>query len=108
MQIRPRNSAATRTNSGARRVAISEKTRALYERRDKSLDKADPDAPVLPPEMWDGALIGKYYRPLKTQISLRVDNDVLAWLQSKGAGYLTRINRILRETMEVERSRKNM
>jgi uncharacterized protein (DUF4415 family) len=98
----------TRTSSAGRRLAISEETRALYKRRDKNLDNADPDAPVLPPEMWDGALIGKYYRPLKTQISLRVDNDVLAWLKSKGAGYLSRINRILRETMEVERSRKEM
>jgi uncharacterized protein (DUF4415 family) len=58
-----------------------------------------------PPEMWDGAIIGKYYRPMKTQISFRVDNDVLDWLKSKGEGHLTRINTILRERMEAERRR---
>ena len=46
--------------------------------------------------------MGKYYRPLKTQISFRIDNDVLDWLKSKGEGHLSRINAILRERMESE------
>jgi len=45
----------------------------------------------------------KYYRPLKTQISLRIDNEVLAWLKSKGDGHLSRINEILRQRMDTER-----
>jgi uncharacterized protein (DUF4415 family) len=57
----------------------------------------------LPPSYWAGASIGKYYRPLKTQISLRIDNEVLDWLKSKGEGHLTRINEILRERMASER-----
>jgi uncharacterized protein (DUF4415 family) len=48
-------------------------------------------------------VVGKYYRPLKSQISFRVDKDVLAWLKSSGPGHLSRINRILRERMESER-----
>jgi uncharacterized protein (DUF4415 family) len=40
------------------------------------------------------AVIGKYYRPLKTQISFRIDNEVLDWLHSKGSGHLSRINEI--------------
>lgn len=64
-----------------------------------------PDAPVMPPEFWDNAVIGKYYRPMKTQITFRVDSDVLQWLNSKGDGHLTRINAILRERMESERRR---
>jgi uncharacterized protein (DUF4415 family) len=94
--------APTKTNS-YKRLKISGRTRALYEKRDKSRDKLDADAPVMPPDFWDGAIIGKYYRPLKTQISFRVDNDVLEWLKSKGEGHLTRINAILRERMESER-----
>ena len=35
---------------------------------DKSLDTTDPDCLLMPPEFWDGAMIGKYYRPVKTQI----------------------------------------
>lgn len=87
-----------------RRLKITDDTRKAYEQRDKSLDN-DPEAPVMPPEFWDNALIGKYYRPMKTQITFRVDNDVLQWLKSKGDGHLTRINAILRERMENERRR---
>lgn len=47
--------------------------------------------------------IGKYCRPLKTQISLRIDNEVLDWLKSKGRGHLSRINEILRARMSQER-----
>ena len=86
-----------------RRLKVSDKAREAYANRDKSLDNADPENPVLPPEMWEGAIIGKYYRPLKTQISFRVDNDVLDWLKSKGEGHLSRINQILREEMMRER-----
>ena len=96
------NKARTKTSS-ARRLRISDKTKALYETRDKRLDNIDPDAPVLPPEAWEGAVIGKYYRPIKSQISVRIDKDVLDWLRSKGKGYLSRINTILRERMESER-----
>ena len=48
-------------------------------------------------------MIGKYYRPRKTQISLRIDNEVLDWLKSKGEGHLSPINEILREQMWRER-----
>src|ERR1019366_9921348 len=93
--------ARTKTNSAGRRLKIGDRTRALYEQRDRSLDN-DPDAPVLPPALWQNAAIGKYYRPIKTPVSLRIDNDVLAWLKSKGAGHVSRINGILRERMERE------
>jgi uncharacterized protein (DUF4415 family) len=90
------------TISSARRVKISEQTKLAYGKRDRRLD-GDPDAPQLPPEYWSNAVVGKYYRPLKTQISLRIDNEVLDWLKSKGEGHLSRINQILRERMTQER-----
>ena len=34
--------------------------------------------------------------PPKTSIALRVDTDVLAWFKSKGPGYQTRMNAVLR------------
>ena len=55
-------------------------------------------------ERWANAVIGKFYRPLKTPVTMRIDNDVLAWLKSKGEGHLTRINEILREKMMAELS----
>ena len=51
-------------------------------------------------------MIGKYYRPVKTQISFRIDNEVLDWLKSKGEGHLTRINDILRTQMLADVQRK--
>lgn len=70
--------ASTKTRS----IRISNRTRARYKERDPRLDQLD--APQLPPGQWANGVVGKYYRPIKSQISLRVDNDVLAWLKSRG------------------------
>ena len=44
---------------------------------------------------------GVFYRPIKQQITLRVDADVVAWFKEhageNGRGYQTAINRALRE-----------
>jgi hypothetical protein len=40
------------------RIKVSDETRRAYADRDKSLGHADPDAPVMPPEFWEGAQIG--------------------------------------------------
>ena len=42
----------------------------------------------------------RWNRPRNRRISLRVDVEVLDWFQSKGPGYQTRMNRILRRVME--------
>ena len=54
---------------------------------------------------WSGAVVGKYYRPLKKSLTIRLDADVLAWLKAEGRGYQTRINLLLRAAME-SRARK--
>jgi uncharacterized protein (DUF4415 family) len=41
----------------------------------------------------------RWNRPRKQRISLRVDREVVDWFKSKGPGYQTRINRILRSVM---------
>ncbi|SRR5579872_2684681 len=48
----------------------------------------------------------RWNRPRKQQISLRVDKEVVDWLKSKGAGYQTRINRILRRVMVEDKKRE--
>jgi uncharacterized protein (DUF4415 family) len=40
----------------------------------------------------------------KVPVSVRLDPRVLEWLKSKGEGHLTRINDILANLMEAERS----
>jgi len=49
---------------------------------------------------WSGAVVGKFYRPIKKSLTIRLDADVLAWLKSHGRGYQTRINAILRGAMQ--------
>lgn len=73
--------------------------RALAAMSDDDIDLSDA------PEVtdWTGAVVGKFYVPRKTPLTIRVDVDVLAWLRSKGKGYQTRLNGILRNAMLVER-----
>jgi len=54
---------------------------------------------------WSGAERGRFYRPVKQQITLRLDADLIAWFKSQsegsnGRGYQTNINRALREYVE--------
>jgi len=49
---------------------------------------------------WVEAERGKFYRPVKKQLTVRMDADVLAWLKEQGKGYQTRMNIILREAMQ--------
>ena len=43
--------------------------------------------------------------PGKKQLTVRLDADVLAWLQDQGKGYHSRINAILRAYYEAHRDR---
>jgi uncharacterized protein (DUF4415 family) len=70
---------------------------ALAARPDSEIDFSD--APELTAEQWKGGIRGSFYRPVKRQITARVDADVLAWLKSQGKGYQSRINAILRREM---------
>lgn len=57
------------------------------------------DLPATSGKDWIGAEHGKFYRPIKQQLTVRVDADVLAWLKSQGGGYQSRLNDILRTAM---------
>jgi uncharacterized protein (DUF4415 family) len=71
--------------------------RALAARPDSEIDFSD--IPEMTDEEWKNAERGHFYRPVKRQITARVDADVLDWLQSQGKGYQSRINAILRREM---------
>jgi uncharacterized protein (DUF4415 family) len=66
-------------------------------------DKIDlSDAPELP--NWTNAVVGKFYRPIKRPVTVRIDADILAWLKRSGPGYQTRINSLLRQAMHPPRT----
>ena len=57
------------------------------------------DLPPTTEQDWHGAVRGKFYRPIKQQLTVRIDADVLEWLKSQGKGYQSRLNEILRAAM---------
>jgi uncharacterized protein (DUF4415 family) len=68
---------------------------ALSKRSEKDIDTgAIPEV-----RDWSGAKRGLLYRPVKQQLTLRIDADVLTWFKehAQGRGYQTDINRALRE-----------
>ena len=48
---------------------------------------------------WGGAVRGRFYRPIKKAVSLRLDADVLAWFKARSEKYQSKINEVLREYM---------
>jgi uncharacterized protein (DUF4415 family) len=68
---------------------------ALAAMSDSRIDTSD--IPELPLSAWKDAVRGRFYRPVKQAVSMRLDADVIAWLKKPGKGYQTRANRILEE-----------
>src|ERR1035438_8638430 len=68
---------------------------ALVQLRDEDIDTSD----IREARDWSRSEVGKFYRPIKEPVTLRVDVDVLSWLKSEGPGYQTRINALLRSAM---------
>jgi uncharacterized protein (DUF4415 family) len=71
--------------------------KALASKPDSEIDFSD--IPELTDEQLARAVRGGFYKPVKQQITARVDSDVLHWLKSQGKGYQSRLNEILREKM---------
>ena len=78
---------------------VAKELAALARMADDQIDLTD--APEV--REWRGAVVGKFYRPIKKPVTIRLDADVLAWLKRQGSGYQTRINKLLREAMEGKR-----
>lgn len=64
------------------------------------------DMPELTDEEWDRTIRGKYYKPVKQQLTLRPDADVVEWFKRTSPKYQTAINGALRKHMNEQR-RKN-
>jgi uncharacterized protein (DUF4415 family) len=79
-----------------------EKLERLAAHPDREIDLSDiPEIREMPSD----AVVGKFYRPKKETVTIRIDADVLAWLKASGSGYQTRINGYLRQLMRRSRTR---
>ena len=68
---------------------------ALLALRERDIDLSDQDEV----KDWSDGIVGRFYRPIKKPVTVRLDADVLAWLKAQGKGYQTRINSLLRAAM---------
>lgn len=80
---------------------IKAQMEALAKLPDDTIDLSDM------PEVtdWTNWTRGKFYRPVKQQVTLRLDADVLAWFKARQGGtrgYQTAINAALRKVVEAE------
>lgn len=89
--VRKHLSSNTPSAAAKRRLA------KLAHRPDSAIDFSD--IPPLAENFWRNAVRNPFYRPIKQQLTLRLDADVVAWLRSQGKGYQTRANSLLRDAM---------
>ncbi|HEY1342189.1 MAG TPA: BrnA antitoxin family protein [Bryobacteraceae bacterium] len=87
---------------------LTKRQRTMLDRLAKKPDRGIDfsDIPKLTDEQL-AAAVRLRDRPRTTLISVRLRNDVLEWLKSKGPGHLTRVNDILTNVMEAERRLKS-
>jgi uncharacterized protein (DUF4415 family) len=82
-----------------------ERLRKLAERPESEIDTSD--IPEAPPGAWLSAEVGRFYRPRKEAVTIRLDSDVLDWFRrhagTEGRGYQTAINAALRRHVENQR-----
>ncbi len=71
--------------------------RRLATKPDSEIDLSD--APEILPSQSE-VYVGRFYRPIKQLVSIRVDADVLAWFRGRGKGYQTYMNEVLRREMQ--------
>jgi uncharacterized protein (DUF4415 family) len=73
----------------------------MAEQSDEQIDTGDI------PELDDAFFERAELRvPAKQPVTLRIDEDVLAWFKAQGKGYQTRINKLLRQYMESQVNRR--
>ena len=88
---------------------ISQKSQTDWDRVDKLRDKDInfSDNPEVTPEMFAKAVLRKGLKPVarKTQVTLRIDSDVLTWFKEQGKGYQTRINSLLKAYKEAHQKK---
>ena len=87
--------------------AQREELARLAKMKDEDIDFSD--IPPLTEKFWQNAVRGRFYRPVKQQLTLRLDSDIVHWFKTQAdgqRGYQTAINAALRRVVEKEIKRK--
>jgi uncharacterized protein (DUF4415 family) len=86
------------TNPAPLTEAQEAEIKALKTRPESDVDTSD--IPEWTEEFWRSAVRNPYFKPIKQQLTLRLDSDLVAWFKRRepdGRGYQSAINRALRE-----------
>jgi len=76
----------------AKTKPVSKEIEALLAMPEEDIDLSDiPEVSLDAPRV-----VGRFYRPIKTAITVRLDADVLAWFRAQGSGWQTRMNEVLK------------
>jgi uncharacterized protein (DUF4415 family) len=70
--------------------------KALAALDDKEIDTSDI------PEItdWDSAVVGRFYKPVKQKLTIRLDSDVVEWFKRHNPHYQSAINKALRDYIQ--------
>jgi uncharacterized protein (DUF4415 family) len=73
--------------------------------RDREIDLSE--TPEITPELFAQAVVRKGLKPIprKMQLTLRLDDDVVAWFRGQGKGYQTQINAVLKAYKDAQQRR---
>lgn len=80
-------------------MTLTDKMRKELEQIKASQSQLSSESSEETTDVWDQAEVGKFYRPLKKQITIRIDADVLEWFKTATNRYQTLINLACREYM---------
>jgi uncharacterized protein (DUF4415 family) len=88
-------------NMTAEAKRLKDELAALEQMPDEAIDTADI------PEItdWSQAERGRFFRPIKKSVTIRLDADVLDWFKSQGGKYQTQVNKALRLYMNSKERR---
>jgi uncharacterized protein (DUF4415 family) len=96
------NASGTKKRSGEQPTRGRADLRRLRRMTEAEIRRtAPPELADLPADFWDDAQV--VVPVAKQAISLRVDEDVLAWFKQTGPRYQTRMNAVLRTYMTRQR-----
>ncbi len=103
--MKPRIVSYTSAQLDARRKLGKNKTDWARLRKMTDADIDFSDSPEITPEQFAKAVVRKSLPGpnSKTQLTLRLDTDVVGWFKAQGPGYQTRINALLRAYREAHR-----
>ena len=77
---------------------------ALEKMPDSAIDTSD--IPTVTD--WSKAQVGRFYRPIKQPVTIRLDADVIAWFKETAPQYQTAVNKVLRDYMERQAANDGM